>query len=218
MIDIEVWTKNLLQELQATFGTRLYFVGLQGSYGRGEATEKSDIDAVVILDELSYDDIHRYNAVMDRLPHRELICGFLSGKSELFAWEPSDLFALYYDTKPLFGALDDLLPLLDREAVRRAVRIGACNIYHACVHNALYEKSEDVLRALYKSASFTVRAAVFSRTGKYAKEKDELFALASADEKTVLEIFWELKNEGAVAFGQMSQNLFLWAKKQIEKA
>ncbi len=30
-----------------------YFVGLQGSYGRGEATESSDIDIVVILDELT---------------------------------------------------------------------------------------------------------------------------------------------------------------------
>ena len=52
----------------------------------------SDIDVVVILDELSVADIETYNAMLDTLPHRELICGFLSGQKEIMAWEPSDLF------------------------------------------------------------------------------------------------------------------------------
>ena len=80
--------------------------------------------------------------MLDSLPDRELICGFLSGKEELLNWEPSDLFQFYYDTKPLKGCLDELLPLLDKAAVERAVKIGACNIYHGCVHNMLYEKNE----------------------------------------------------------------------------
>ena len=53
MIDITAWMKNFLQILNETFANRVWFVGLQGSYGRGEATETSDIDMVVILDELS---------------------------------------------------------------------------------------------------------------------------------------------------------------------
>lgn len=56
---------------------------LQGSYGRGEATETSDIDAVVILDELTVTDIQTYSIMLDTLPYRELICGFLSGKDEI---------------------------------------------------------------------------------------------------------------------------------------
>ena len=52
MIDITTWMKNFLQTLNETFGNRVWFVGLQGSYGRGEATETSDIDMVVILDNL----------------------------------------------------------------------------------------------------------------------------------------------------------------------
>ena len=50
------------------------------------------VDVVVILDELSVEDIQIYNAILDALPNRELICGFLSGKTEIFHWEPSDLF------------------------------------------------------------------------------------------------------------------------------
>jgi predicted nucleotidyltransferase len=106
MIDITTWIPTFLQALKRTFGDRVYFIGLQGSYGRGEATDASDIDMVVILDKLSVSDIHSYNAMLDTLAHRELICGFLSGKKEILAWEPSDLFQFYYDTKPIKGSLD----------------------------------------------------------------------------------------------------------------
>ena len=56
MIDITSWMKNFLQALYETFANRIWVVGLQGSYGRGEATETSDIDVVVIFDELSVSD------------------------------------------------------------------------------------------------------------------------------------------------------------------
>lgn len=40
---------------------------IAGSYARSEATESSDIDIVVILDELTESDIKAYNAVLDAL-------------------------------------------------------------------------------------------------------------------------------------------------------
>ena len=108
MIEIKTWITSFLQALHATFGSRVWFVGLQGSYARGEAKENSDIDMVVILDKLSYADVRKYNEMLDALPHRELICGFLSGKTELLNWEASELFQFYYDTKPIQGSLDAL--------------------------------------------------------------------------------------------------------------
>ena len=58
VIDIAAWMKEFLQALNESFENRVWFVGLQGSYGRGEATETSDIDVVVILDELAVADGH----------------------------------------------------------------------------------------------------------------------------------------------------------------
>ena len=52
MIDITVWMQNFLQTLNKTFENRVWFVGLQGSYGRGEATETSDIDFVTMSETL----------------------------------------------------------------------------------------------------------------------------------------------------------------------
>ena len=215
MIDITSFLDDFLKILNDTFGSRIWFVGLQGSYGRGEETEKSDIDLVVVLDELSVSDVQKYNEMLDMLPHRNLICGFLSGKDEIFCWEPSELFQFYYDTKPLVGSIDELLPLIDDEAVRRAIKIGACNIYHGCVHNMLYEKSEEMLKRLYKSASFVVQAIVFSQTGKYVRLQKDLCEIVADDQRVVVDIFIALKNGVEIRFDEMSETLLLWAKKWI---
>ena len=73
MIDIATWMQNFLQTLNETFRDCVWFVGLQGSFARGKATETSDIDVVVILDELSATDIQTYSDMLDTMTHRELI-------------------------------------------------------------------------------------------------------------------------------------------------
>ena len=215
MIDITVWMQNFLQSLNKTFPNRVWFVGLQGSYGRGEATNTSDIDVVVILDELSAVDIKTYHDMLNTLPHRDLICGFLSGKGEILNWEPSDLFQFCNDTTPVNGSLDEVLAIVDKSDVDRAIKIGACNIYHGCVHNMLHEKSEDILKGLYKSASFVVQAIAFKETGKYIKHQSELRDVVSIDERLIVDAFLSLKNGGTVDFSLMSEALFAWSKKWI---
>ena len=215
MIEITTWMDGFLKVLNDNFENRVWFVGLQGSYGRGEATETSDIDIVVIFDELSASDIQKYNTMFDSLPHRELICGFVSGKDELLNWEPSDLFQFYYDTTPIQGSLDELLAVIDESAVNRAIKIGVCNIYHGCVHNMLHEKSKDILKGLYKSASFVVQAIAFKQTGKYIKHQSELRDVVSTDERFIVDTFLNIKNGGEVNFDLMSEALFAWSKKWI---
>ena len=217
MVDITTWMNDFLQNLNHTFENRVWFVGLQGSFARGEATETSDIDVVVILDELSAMDIQTYNKMLDTLPHRELICGFLSGKDDIMNWEPSDLFQFCYDTTPIKGSLDEVMAVVDENVINRAIKIGACNIFHGCVHNMLHEKSEDVLRGLYKSASFVVQAIVFKWTGNYIKHQEKLLTVATHNEQVIINTFLSLKKGGTVDFIPMSETLFVWSKKWIDK-
>ena len=217
MVDIKSWLEEFLQKLNETFKSRVWFVGLQGSYGRGEATETSDIDVVVILNEFTVADIQAYNQLLDTLPHRELICGFVSGKDEIMNWESSDLFQFYNDTTPIKGSLDELLPKIDSVAVDRAIKIGACNIYHGCVHNMLHTKNEDILKGLYKAASFVVQAIVFKQTGNYIKHQYQLLQESLPEERIVLETFLRYKNCETVDFNSASEILFEWSKKWISK-
>ena len=169
----------------------------------------------MILDELSAMDIQTYSMMLDTLPNRELICGFLSGKDEIFNWETSDLFQFCHDTTSIKGNLSDIVARIDKSDVNTAIKIGVCNIYHGCVHNMLHEKSEDVLRGLYKSASFVVQAIVFLQTGNYFKHQEELLRVLSSDEQVIVETFIRLKKGGTVEFNLMSEALFEWSKKWI---
>ncbi len=218
MVDIKVWMNEFLQKLNAVFANRVCFVGLQGSYARDEATDASDIDVVVILDELSVPDIQEYHDMLETLPHRTLICGFLSGKDDLLNWEPSELFQFYYDTTPIKGSIDDLLPLIDNAAVERAIKIGAGSIFHGCVHNMLHEKSEELLRGLYKAASFVVQAIVFKQTGNYIRHQSQLLQVASTNEREVIATFLKYKNGGNICFDEASQILFEWSQKWVRNS
>ena len=217
MVNITSWLDNFLQALDSSFGARVWFVGLQGSYARTEAHDGSDIDTVVILDTLTPADLEKYRAMLDTLPHRELVCGFFAGKDELLAWEASDLFQFSHDTKPIRGRLDALLPCLDTAAVRRAAKIGACNIYHACVHNLLHERSTDILKGLYKSAAFVLQATSFLQTGKYTPRHAELLTALLPADRDILDTFLRLKAGAAVDFEEMSTRLFLWSQRLIQK-
>lgn len=220
MVDIESWLNEFTAKMENTFKNRIEFIGLQGSYGRQEATDSSDIDVVVIFDELDMNDLKKYNDVLLTLPHRDLVCGFVSGKNELLNWEKSDLFQFYFDTKPVVGDVDYLLPLIDDESILRAIRIGACNIYHMCVHNILHEKDIGILKSLFKSASFVVQAIHYHNTHKYIKKREELLVSVSEKERKILQISSELKLIDTINktdFEQFSEQLFLWTKELIEK-
>lgn len=218
--NIDTWMKGYLDELKSLFGSRLMFVGLQGSYGRGEATDSSDIDAVVILNHATPGDLKAYSTMLDTLPNRKKMCGFISGWQELINWERSDLFQFYHDTKSVFGSIDFLLSLIGKEDIHRAVRIGACNIYHMCGHNMVHEKDAEILKSLYKSAAFIVQAIYYDQTGSYIKEKAELIAVLRPLEREILQTGIMLKKQPNVAqteFERFSELLFNWAAGLIIK-
>lgn len=174
MLDIEAWLEKWSRAVRDSFGSRVCFMGLQGSRARGEAEAESDIDTVLILDELSASDLARLRQAVAALPERDKLCGFVSGKEELRSWERSELFQFYNDTRPIFGSLDFLLPLLDREAALRSARTGACAVYHGCAHLLLHGGGQAELRELRKAAFFALRALAWLETGSFPGSRAEL--------------------------------------------
>ena len=60
MLQTEKYLQDITDFMKEAFGPRLLYVGLQGSYLRGEATENSDIDIMVVLDGLHAQDLRTY--------------------------------------------------------------------------------------------------------------------------------------------------------------
>lgn len=106
------------------------------------------------------------------------------------------------------GSLDELAEKIRKEDVARAVRIGACNTYHICVHNLVHEKSLEILKGAYKSAVFMLQAIAFLETGKYVKNKSELRLLLSREEQTVLKAGLANKTEGRSCAGRIYRAFF----------
>lgn len=190
---IDNWVDELVLKVKSEYGDRVDFIGLQGSYKRKEASYSSDIDIVVILNELTMQDLKKYRAIISQMPYNEKACGFISGQSEILGWEKSDLFQFYYDTQPIYGSIDYLLPLIDKTDIRRAIKIGACNLYHACCHNFLYENSTEILSALYKSAFFILQAKYFDETNRYISSKIDLANELNGTDKEILDICMDRK-------------------------
>ncbi|MBD5118709.1 MAG: nucleotidyltransferase domain-containing protein [Clostridiales bacterium] len=190
MVDIENWMKELAGKLADEFGPRLLFLGLQGSYGRGEATEDSDIDVVTVLDEAELADLDAYRAIVSAMPEGKKACGFLCGAAELKSWPKYDLLGVARDTRDVYGSLAELLPPLDRNDLADAVAVGASGLYHAAVHTYLYggkEKRPRFLANAHKSIFFALRAWHELRTGEAVRTKRDLLLRLSGDERKLLE-------------------------------
>ena len=132
------WIERYQRQALETFGGRICFMGVQGSRARGEAREESDIDMVLILDEVDGKDLLAYRSMLQSLEHGELACGFISGREVLKSWPRWELFQFYRDTRPLYGTLDFLLPLIGPRDIAEAVKNGAANVYHAACHSLVF--------------------------------------------------------------------------------
>ena len=188
-INIDEWLNLAIEKLQKVFREKLLFVGLQGSYNRGEATPESDIDLVVILDKLSFEDLKEYRKIINEMPNKELACGFISGKNKLQNWSKADLFQFFYDTKPLIGNLENIIQPPIIEDIKKSIKTSSETLYHAAVHSFVHSTNymED-LQSLYKMTFFILQAKYFVETNIYIKTKKELAECLNNADREILDI------------------------------
>ena len=177
--------------LRQTFGSRLLFVGLQGSYRRGEAREDSDIDILTVLDRLDVADLAVYRRVLHTLPEGEKACGFTCGREELLAWPPFELFQFARDTDAWYGDLEPLLPPVAREDTVTGARAAVSGLHHYTAY--LYVSGDESTRAgdlkgVYKSFFFAAQVVAYLRSGVYARSKKELLPMLSDAEAELLRL------------------------------
>ena len=187
-MDIDVWMNDLIDQLMIEFKERLVLVGLQGSRARGEQREDSDIDVVVIIEDLNADDLALYRNVIQEVPHAELACGFVGSPDVLAAWPRHDVFNLVNDTNIRYGSFDFMDTEFTAEEAKLAADACASEIYHALCHTAVFEP--DMLPALLqgclKSVFFGIRAKHFAQTGKFVNSRAQLLNLVNDSERWLL--------------------------------
>lgn len=217
--DLEEWLNIAIEKLQKTFSEKLLFVGLQGSYNRGEATPESDVDLVVILDKLSFEDLKQYRQIIDEMPYKELACGFISGRKELQNWSKSDLFQFFYDTKPLIGNLENIIQPPSIKDIKKSIKTSSETLYHAATHSFVHSVNyaED-LENLYKMTFFILQAKYFVETSVYIKTKNELLESLQGADREILNICInrkEIKSNEKSELENLYKKLIDWIVKNI---
>ena len=82
----------------------------------------------------------------------------------------------------------------------------------------IHEKDYKILKALYKSAVFTIQAAYFYQSGKYLKHKTELISELNSSELKIIQTGIKIKKETKINqpdFESYSELLFNWAANLI---
>ena len=212
MFDLDSYLNALILSCRAAFGERLLYVGLQGSYLRGEALENSDIDVMVILDRFSVQDMDRYREILKKNGFYERSCGFICGRDELLRWNPLEVCQLRHTTKDLLGVLTDFLPSATWEDEVNYVKLSLGNLYHELCHRYIHadrERNVATFRGTCKGVFFLMQNLHYLETSHFILTKKELKEAVSAEDRRVLELA-ELPD--GFDFDQAFSVLFAWCQ------
>ena len=218
MINHEKYIAQLTEMLQESIGDRLLYVGLQGSYLRGEANENSDIDIMVVIDEMKVADLDLYRTAIGRLEAVEKSCGFIAGKDELAHWNPLEICHLLHTTKDYYGRLEELVPAYTEQDIRNFITMSVNNLFHEICHRYIHRSRERNIEALpgsYKSVFFILQNLHFLEQGEFMQTKQELLAALSGKNKLVLARALGLDKGEPYDFEEAYELLFSWCQETI---
>lgn len=225
IIDIDDYCQSLQSLLLSEFGEKICYIGLQGSYLRGEATGNSDIDIMVILESLTVGDMNLYQMVLKMVGHTEKACGFICSKTDMQNWNPLEICQLKYTTKDIYGVLEDYLPQWSIVDEINYIKLSLNNLYHALCHGYIYgnkEKRNDKILPLYKSAFFILQNTYFlesyranQQKAKFVLPKGELLKRLQGEDRYILETLLYLINGGEVDFDKHFELLLHWCQNKM---
>ena len=218
MFQVESYMQELIDALMNCFGNRLVYVGLQGSYMRGEATERSDIDPMIVIERLKIDDFDQYKQIIHCLPEPEKSCGFICGKEELANWNPLEICHLLHATKDLYGSLTDLVPPYTSDDVRNFAKLSVNNLYHEICHRYLHtnpEKNFAKIAGSFKNVFFILQNTHYLDTGVFATTKAELMELVTGQDKKILATSVQLCKGASFKFDTLFALLYEWCKSML---
>lgn len=218
MISIESYMTGMVDLLRQAFGKDLLYVGLQGSYLRGEATEKSDIDVMVILEEVSLPLFDRYRAVLKAAGNEELSCGFLCSRADMAHWNPQEIPGLLHGTRDYYGSLADLVPPYTEYDLKLFLQTGLGNLYHEITHRYIHStpgRSLSALAELHKPVFFLLQSLLLYRDGTFPENRAALMKILTGEDSVVWEMLCRCRTDGQGTTDDLAR-LLAWCEHTLQ--
>ena len=220
MFQIESYIEELLKLLKTSFGERLVYVGLQGSYLRNEQNENSDIDIMAVIDHMTVSDLDSYKEAIMRVGYYEKSCGFICGKDDLAAWNPLEACHLLHTTKDVYGTLSELLPKYTLEDEKNFIKLSIGNLYHELCHRYIHadrEINKTKLPGTCKALFFILQNRMFLEQGVFYATKAELFDHLNGQDREVFALLLKYQNGQEVDFDEAFSLLFSWCQNALTR-
>ena len=218
LVDIEDYTKRLTEELKMKFGKRLLYVGLQGSYLRGEATPESDIDIMLVLDEIHSKDLNVYRQILEELGEYNRACGFVCGRNELLNWFPEEICHVLHTTSDIYGKISDIVPNYSKKDVADYIKMSVGNLYHMLCHRRIHsemEKNVNILPLAKRDIFFILQNLYYLEDNTFIEKKTEVTSIVKGSDLQV----WDCFSEN-VTYENIDQKLDLlldWCKDVLKR-
>lgn len=220
MFNAEKYIQALLSVMKDDFGERLMYVGLQGSYLRGEATEDSDIDIMAVIRDFSPSDMRKYREAISSLETPEKSCGFICGLDEMKNWNPLEICHLLHTTKDYYGCLSQFVPAYSDSDVRAFVKMSIGNLYHEICHRYIHrpvERNAEALPFTYKAVFFILQNLYYLEKGEFIGTKMALLDALDGKDKEVLHTALSYARGENVDFDKAFELLFSWCKEVLKR-
>lgn len=220
MFRIDEYIDELIGMLKNVFDERLLYIGLQGSYLRGEETKSSDIDIMAVIDNISVEDLKTYQKALVSVGNFDKSCGFICGKADLEHWNPLEICHLLNTTKDYYGELKNLVPVYTIEDERNYVKFSLNNLYHEICHRYIHTNKEYNISRLpmtCKSVFFIMQHLYYLSSGNFVSTKRELLECLQGEDKIVLELSISLQNCSVYDFDRAFSTLFNWCQNALLK-
>ena len=220
MFKIDEYIPSLIELLKDIYHERLLYVGLQGSYLRGEATEHSDIDIMVVISNISVADLDEYQKAISSLEGYDKSCGFICGMEELQNWNPLEICHLLHTTRDYFGTLANFIPEYTENDVRNFAKMSLGNLYHEICHRYIHASKEKNIAKIpytYRSVFFILQNLYYLDSGKFIGTKRELREALSGKDRHILDTAISLANGIEFDFDEVFALLFSWCKETMVK-
>ena len=214
-MDIQAYLSRLIGGLTHTFGDRLLYVGMQGSYLRGEATETSDIDVMVIFDRVDVPTLDTYRELLISVGDYDRSCGFVCSSADMAAWNTLEVCHLLHTTRDLYGRLADFVPAYSREDVIPYVKVSVGNLYHELCHRYIHasrETNQSHLAMTCKSVFFILQNIHYLKTGRFVATKRELLEALEGEDREILTLSLRLSEGESPNFDNAFAGLLHWCQ------
>lgn len=193
--EVQKLLKEFVSLMRETYGKDLVFVIHHGSWATGEAKPDSDVDTLVMLDEITKKELDKLRKILSQDQFKKMTV-LLFSKLDMSNFVPFARHQFHYGAKLLHGACS--LPEPTKEEMLIEIRKIADEVgfWSKYLYTHLH-LAENVVRKMYwrfKEAIIALKVYVHWKTGKFPLTKDRLKKhLTDPKDREIVEIIeqWE---------------------------